>query len=281
MSGKVDRNEPCPCGSGKKYKHCCLGREQAGRQQESVVEAKGYRGPGGAYAPSIEISRRTGWVNPLVLVNPERRFEVRDQAAASAERDLMAGFGALNMPFSDNTFRDTLRQAGYIGQKDVDLSTWAELLAEMEELAEQAGANHPALSGVKPECGLCGNTIYLAVTECCGNWVCDDDHVYSLFSYGRNSCRRNHRRYTVCGTHHSEGHTGRWQDCEECRDFFINTEMYVDAATNEWNFEKLEDPPDYEPTHCAECGRVIRLAEEGFMMSAGDFVCEDCADAPF
>jgi len=21
---KVDRNEPCPCGSGKKFKHCCL-----------------------------------------------------------------------------------------------------------------------------------------------------------------------------------------------------------------------------------------------------------------
>jgi uncharacterized protein YecA (UPF0149 family) len=22
--GKVGRNEPCPCGSGKKYKKCCL-----------------------------------------------------------------------------------------------------------------------------------------------------------------------------------------------------------------------------------------------------------------
>jgi len=20
---KIGRNEPCPCGSGKKYKHCC------------------------------------------------------------------------------------------------------------------------------------------------------------------------------------------------------------------------------------------------------------------
>ncbi len=25
---KVGRNEPCPCGSGKKYKHCCLERDQ-------------------------------------------------------------------------------------------------------------------------------------------------------------------------------------------------------------------------------------------------------------
>ena len=23
---KIGRNEPCPCGSGKKYKKCCLGR---------------------------------------------------------------------------------------------------------------------------------------------------------------------------------------------------------------------------------------------------------------
>ena len=24
---KVGRNDPCPCGSGKKYKHCCLGKD--------------------------------------------------------------------------------------------------------------------------------------------------------------------------------------------------------------------------------------------------------------
>jgi len=24
---KIGRNEPCPCGSGKKYKKCCLGKE--------------------------------------------------------------------------------------------------------------------------------------------------------------------------------------------------------------------------------------------------------------
>jgi hypothetical protein len=27
---KVGRNDPCPCGSGKKYKKCCLGKEQQG-----------------------------------------------------------------------------------------------------------------------------------------------------------------------------------------------------------------------------------------------------------
>lgn len=30
MSHKTGRNEPCPCGSGRKYKHCCLIRRQSG-----------------------------------------------------------------------------------------------------------------------------------------------------------------------------------------------------------------------------------------------------------
>ena len=28
MSGS-DRNQPCPCGSNKKYKHCCLSRDES------------------------------------------------------------------------------------------------------------------------------------------------------------------------------------------------------------------------------------------------------------
>ena len=26
INEKIGRNDPCPCGSGKKYKHCCLGK---------------------------------------------------------------------------------------------------------------------------------------------------------------------------------------------------------------------------------------------------------------
>ena len=24
---KIGANDPCPCGSGKKYKHCCMGKQ--------------------------------------------------------------------------------------------------------------------------------------------------------------------------------------------------------------------------------------------------------------
>jgi hypothetical protein len=35
---KVGRNDPCPCGSGRKYKKCCAGKEQAAPVPRSLVE---------------------------------------------------------------------------------------------------------------------------------------------------------------------------------------------------------------------------------------------------
>ena len=37
---KIGRNQPCPCGSGKKYKHCCLPLEQAGRTPSPMAKMK-------------------------------------------------------------------------------------------------------------------------------------------------------------------------------------------------------------------------------------------------
>ena len=31
------RNEPCPCGSGKKFKHCCEGKQQAGVSSRLIL----------------------------------------------------------------------------------------------------------------------------------------------------------------------------------------------------------------------------------------------------
>ena len=45
----------------------------------------------------------------------------------------------------------------------------------------------------KARCGLCGKKSKLIKTECCGNWICDDEHKYVLFSYANSSCDRNHR----------------------------------------------------------------------------------------
>lgn len=130
-----------------------------------------------------------------------------------------------------------------------------------------------------PFCGLCGATENLIKTECCGQWICDDEDQYVLFSYDRNSCHRNHRRFTICGHHFEEGHAGRWQDCEKCRKD-CEPEMYAHYGTNEYNFEVLENTPDYEPTKCARCGAVIPLADGGYSFSGKDgYLCFDCTVA--
>lgn len=36
----IGRNEPCPCGSGKKYKHCCLGKEPPPRISSTMDELR-------------------------------------------------------------------------------------------------------------------------------------------------------------------------------------------------------------------------------------------------
>jgi len=130
----------------------------------------------------------------------------------------------------------------------------------------------------KKRCGLCGKRDRLARTPCCGKWICDDEDEYVLFSYSQNSCSRNHRRYTVCGAHWAEGHADAdWRDCEECRNGFAETEMYVWSATNEFNFVKLEDPPAFEPTRCADCGAIIVLSEGGYTHRQGGYSCAKCS----
>ena len=34
---KVGRNQPCPCGSGRKYKHCCLGSREIRREPSATI----------------------------------------------------------------------------------------------------------------------------------------------------------------------------------------------------------------------------------------------------
>ena len=130
-------------------------------------------------------------------------------------------------------------------------------------------------AAVSATCGLCGKTRKLAKTDCCAHWICDDEDQYVLFSYARNSCSRNHRRYTLCGFHHTEEHPGRWTACRECRKGF-ETEMYVWYGTNEYNFEKLQHPPSYQPTKCSKCDRIIRLGEDGYSTLCGKYFCEAC-----
>lgn len=131
-------------------------------------------------------------------------------------------------------------------------------------------------TAARPRCGLCGKTGKLTKTECCDQWICDDEDQYVLFSYARNSCYRNHDRYTLCGFHYTEGHAGHWKTCPKCRESF-ETELYVHYGTNEYNFERLENPPRYKPTRCAQCKAIIRLGEDGYSVQGRQYICMACS----
>jgi hypothetical protein len=150
----------------------------------------------------------------------------------------------------------------------------------MAKKRQQAKEQRRVWQQSRPRCGLCGKTSNLTKTDCCGNWICDDEHKYVMFSYADNSCHRNHDRYTLCSSHHHEGHEGNWQDCPKCRESF-ETEMYVWYGTNEYNFEKLTNVPTFEPTRCGKCKNVIHLADGGYSRNADGYFCGRCTSLEF
>ena len=41
INEKIGRNDPCPCGSGKKYKHCCLGKNAQSHEESPAQQVMG------------------------------------------------------------------------------------------------------------------------------------------------------------------------------------------------------------------------------------------------
>lgn len=152
--------------------------------------------------------------------------------------------------------------------------------AAKQKTKKKKTKNNRTIVEPKHRCGLCGKSSKLTKTECCGQWICDDEDQYVMFSYAKNSCYRNHRRYTLCGYHNTEGHSGDWKNCPQCREG-LKTEMYVYMGTNEYNFEKLENPPSYEPTKCSKCGKIIVLGEDGYSVKKKKYLCVRCSAEEF
>jgi len=65
---KIGRNEPCPCGSGKKYKKCCLAKEQGKAirlRDESTVAKSALDWLGGQYPDGVRTAIQNGYYTGL------------------------------------------------------------------------------------------------------------------------------------------------------------------------------------------------------------------------
>ncbi len=118
MSGKTERNAPCPCGSGKKYKNCCIGEaspEGASSNPEYKFEPGSYETQG-KHVPSIaclELGGNDQWSYLFMILKLEETFNDPDEAAGIAVQDLQASMEYDQYSDSDADMAEYLKSIGY------------------------------------------------------------------------------------------------------------------------------------------------------------------------
>jgi hypothetical protein len=60
MQKKVGRNDPCPCGSSKKFKRCCLNKLESKKEMQGAVNQKAAKVPGDSLREKIRIFMEKG-----------------------------------------------------------------------------------------------------------------------------------------------------------------------------------------------------------------------------
>ncbi len=162
---KIGRNEPCPCGSGKKYKRCCM--DTVGKQQAEIAD---------------ELSQ-------TVAMNPDLSLDELNLVAQHkmAQRN--------NQPLEDFCGLSPAQMANWLyepfaGLKGVSINTPADLsqspvmcylalildamLAEGGSIKTTAKGNLPAklakvASGLLPELAVCQHETIPSISEFAGN----------------------------------------------------------------------------------------------------------------
>jgi tetratricopeptide (TPR) repeat protein len=54
MATKTGRNDPCPCGSGKKYKQCCLRKEEEVEHEALAALSRAQKSGSGGYSDLVK-----------------------------------------------------------------------------------------------------------------------------------------------------------------------------------------------------------------------------------
>lgn len=109
---KLGRNDPCPCGSGKKYKHCCLRRDEEARRGGASPADAG-AGPGAGDAQRL-ILEQTGFSSPEELDSAMREYERFCEAlpAGEAPPTFMEYLGRATGQSRTNAATEVSRQLG-------------------------------------------------------------------------------------------------------------------------------------------------------------------------
>jgi len=120
MTDKIRRNDPCPCGSGKKYKKCCMNKD-VGNDESAFKELyrfeSGSYGDVGSYMPSLACLkqiRKDEWKYHFVLVKPESVHLDENEATNEAERDISHSYVIKEAGGTDAELAMSLKGKGYV-----------------------------------------------------------------------------------------------------------------------------------------------------------------------
>ena len=102
---KVGRNDPCPCGSGLKYKKCCLGKSKSGSEDLTALYAKKYR-IRLKQAADIQGIREAGRlvIDTLDLVESEIKAGIATDEINTLVHDYTIKHGAIPAPLNYRGF---------------------------------------------------------------------------------------------------------------------------------------------------------------------------------
>ena len=125
MSNKIGRNAPCPCGSGKKYKACCMQKSQPAETERMVTPQfrfkPGSYGDVGQFVPSIACLKQlapNNWSHHFVLVKPTAQHSEEDDASEIAEADLANAFLRKEQIGSELAVAEYLKSQDYVKVSD-------------------------------------------------------------------------------------------------------------------------------------------------------------------
>ncbi len=113
---KVSRNAPCPCGSGRKYKHCCYGKGEdnlglgSGQQPQYPIGTVAMYGPDDKtttkMAAGVILHENAEpimmrWVATDVTINPKVQQELKDFFLQHGVKQVAMSQGNMGCPHEE------------------------------------------------------------------------------------------------------------------------------------------------------------------------------------
>jgi len=80
---KISRNGPCPCGSGKKYKNCCINKELPELDDNDLLRISSY---GSEAYTKVELDNFSGF---FIETTDDKKFEIRKAGKGYIVKDIV------------------------------------------------------------------------------------------------------------------------------------------------------------------------------------------------